>query len=79
MAQAIVKVFLDIKEAVEKAAAQNYERDHRKGITLHAKFENASAAAKEEYRSEARHLLTHIGENYLPEAPDTAHYCLRKE
>lgn len=64
---------LPMKEAIEAAAQQNYERDRRVLQEFSQPWEKALLRHKTMYREEAQHLLQTTGENYVPDEPDTEH------
>ncbi len=64
---------LPMKEAIEAAAQQNYERDRRVLQEFSQPWEKALLRHKKMYREEAKYLLETTGENYVPDEPDTEH------
>lgn len=65
------EIYLPLEEAVKLEAAQNLERDKR---TL-----GDVAEEMEIYLEEARHILTTMGEGYLPDYPDHKLIKVKKE
>lgn len=61
-----IKNFTDLEKAVETAARQNFERD----VWLDLVDEQDWEEEKENYLSEARHILLTTGENFEPDFED---------
>ena len=64
MAKMKKKIYVDLDDAVNAAAKQNFDRDVRMDV------EDPSNNIPDIYYKEAKALLLDTGENYQPELPD---------
>lgn len=68
---------LPFKDALVRAASQNFDRDVRKGVVEESEWNQP--LVQKEYLSEARGILLRDGENSKPEFPDHEQIVLAKK